>query len=50
VRAVASNRDVRFWAVYFAKLLVISYAVMRFILYGTRVLADYFVHGVWRLF
>lgn len=46
----ASKRDLRFWTVYFAKLLAISYVLMRFILYGTRVLAYYFVHGVWKFF
>ncbi|HET7265991.1 MAG TPA: hypothetical protein VFL28_15100 [bacterium] len=48
--AAASKRDLRFWTVYFAKLLAISYLLMRFILYGTRVLAYYFVHGTWRFF
>ena len=37
------------WAV-IINLLLISYLLMRFILYGTRVLAYYFVHGVWRFF
>lgn len=45
-----SKRDLRFWTAYFAKLLAISYLLMRFILYGTRVLAYYFVHGVWKFF
>ncbi|MHB8733600.1 MAG: hypothetical protein ACYDAB_17715 [bacterium] len=48
--AATSKRDLRFWTVYFAKLLAISYLLMRFILYDTRVLAYYFVHGVWRFF
>ncbi|HEV2283239.1 MAG TPA: hypothetical protein VGX75_12705 [bacterium] len=48
--AATSKRDLRFWAGYFAKLLAISYLLMRFILHGTRVLAYYFVHGAWRFF
>lgn len=43
-----SRRDLRFWSVYFAKLLAIGYLLMRVILYGTKVLAYYFVHGVWK--
>jgi hypothetical protein len=42
--------DVKFWVKYFLKLLVISYIIMRFILYGTRVLAYYFVHREWKFF
>lgn len=48
--AATSKRDLRFWTAYFAKLFAISYLLMRFILYGTRVLAYYFVHGTWRFF
>jgi len=35
-------------AVYFLKLVVASYLLMRLILYMTRVLAGYFVDHVWR--
>jgi hypothetical protein len=34
--------------VYFTRILVISYLLMRFILYGTGVLAYYFVHKAWK--
>jgi len=34
--------------VYFLKLVVASYLLMRLILYMTRVLAGYFVDHVWR--
>jgi hypothetical protein len=34
--------------VYFTRILVISYLLMRFILYGTGVLAYYFVHKTWK--
>ena len=35
---------------YFLKLLVVSYLLMKLIIYLTRVLADYFVYHVWRFF
>lgn len=37
-------------AKYFLKLLVVSYLLMRLIVYLTRVLADYFMYHVWRFF
>ena len=35
---------------FFLKLLVSSYILMRLILYLTRVIAYYFVNGVWKFF
>ncbi len=37
-------------AKYFIRVVIISYLLMRFIIYGTRVLAYYFLHGVWKFF
>jgi hypothetical protein len=39
-----------FRVLFFLKLLVTSYLVMRLILYLTRVMAYYFVNGVWKFF
>lgn len=44
------KRGLPFWAAYFVKILVISYLLMRFILYGTGVLAYFFVHKTWKFF
>ncbi|HYM68259.1 MAG TPA: hypothetical protein VEZ44_01570 [bacterium] len=35
---------------YFLRLLVVSYLLMKLIVYLTRVLADYFMYHVWRFF
>ena len=42
--------ELKFRAVFFLKLLVSSYILMRLILYLTRVIAYYFVNGVWKFF
>lgn len=42
--------ELAFRAAFFLKLLVASYIIMKVILYLTRVIAYYFVHGVWRFF
>ncbi|HXX39035.1 MAG TPA: hypothetical protein VEP50_12960 [bacterium] len=34
--------------VYFLKLLIVSYLLMKLIVYLTRVLAGYFIDHVWR--
>ena len=40
----------KFRVKYFLGLLAISYVLMRLIVYLTRVLAYYFLYGVWRFF
>jgi hypothetical protein len=40
----------RFRGKFFAGLLIASYIFMKLILYLTRIMADYFVHGVWKFF
>lgn len=47
-RSVGS--EVTFRVAFFLKLLVSSYILMKLILYLTRVIAYYFVNGVWRFF
>jgi hypothetical protein len=42
--------EVTFRVAFFLKLLVSSYILMKIILYLTRVIAYYFVNGVWKLF
>ena len=42
--------ELRFRVAFFLKLLVSSYILMKLILYLTRVMAYYFVHGVWKFF
>jgi hypothetical protein len=47
-RSLAS--ELKFRGKFFLALLVTSYVVMKVILYLTRVLAYYFVNGVWKFF
>ncbi len=42
--------ELKFRAVFFLKLLVSSYILMKLILYLTQVIAYYFVNGVWKFF
>ncbi|HKV45927.1 MAG TPA: hypothetical protein VJT32_14830 [bacterium] len=40
----------RFRVKFFLGLLIISYILMKIILYFTRIMAFYFVYGVWKFF
>jgi hypothetical protein len=42
--------ELKFRVMFFVKLLVSSYILMKLILYLTRVMANYFVNGVWKFF
>ncbi len=42
--------ELRFRVKFFLGLLIISYAIMRLIVYLTRVLAYYFMYHVWKFF
>lgn len=49
-RSEGAARPVRFSVKFFLGLLIVSYILMKFILYLTRVIAYYFMYGVWKLF
>ncbi|HLW59492.1 MAG TPA: hypothetical protein VKV57_06135 [bacterium] len=42
--------ELRFRVKFFLGLLILSYILMKIILYLTRVMADYFVYGLWKFF
>ncbi len=48
-RSEGAARPVRFNVKFFLGLLIVSYILMKFILYLTRVIAYYFMYGVWKL-
>ncbi len=45
----SQGSELTFRVLFFLKLLVTSYVVMKLMLYLTRVIAYYFVNGVWKL-
>ena len=42
--------ELRFRGKFFLGLLITSYLLMKIIIYLTRILAYYFVYGVWKFF
>ncbi len=49
-RSEGAARPVGFSVKFFLGLLIVSDILMKFILYAARVIAYYFMYGVWKLF
>jgi len=50
MRMMLDISELRFRGKFFLGLLIISYILMKIIIYLTRIIAYYFVYGVWKFF